>query len=118
MELLDHRLQLHFEKLQTLCVEIRQVTPQKLLPVALLFVFLCLTVMMSCSGPRQRSGQQTERRSREAEEDQGSPWSEALLGVRDLIQSELFDFIHTHPNFAKMTCVVDRTVKRLQLFAC
>jgi len=37
---------------------------------------------LSVSGPRQRSGQQAERRSGEAEEDQGSPRAAALLGVR------------------------------------
>lgn len=46
------------------------------------------------SGPCQRSGQQVERGSGTAQEDQGSPWSQALLGVR-------FDFL---PAWVKTAC--------------
>lgn len=42
------------------------------------------------SGPRQRSGQQAERRSGEAEEDPGSPWSSALLGVRSDVSASVW----------------------------
>lgn len=46
-----------------------------------------LKVSISVSGSCQQSGQQTERRSGETEEDQGSPWSQALLGVRAVSKS-------------------------------
>lgn len=61
--------------------------PQSGRTVALLMILFTFFVLFDswnpcfASGSGERSGQQAERRSGEAEEDQGPPWTPALLGV-------------------------------------